>query len=432
MNKKSFFMLVISILFLGGCSNTASTCSIEDLTVNYRTNPLSIDEKPVFSWKLEDTTQGQQQTAYHIVVSDTPKNLDKERYIWDSGKVESSASVAIPYTGMGLEPETRYYWKVMVWDKDGKKIESQQEAFFETGITNQDWSGAEWICLPNQEEINMPEDSYTIEYDVRMDSASNSGFVWGADRRAYGKHMICTIDTTGEAFDLVMYEMEGETVQKETRYALADLGFVKDSFFGVSHHIRIDVEKQDISVVLDCVPVVYQTIAEQRGIGEIGFWTTRGAFYAYYDNVSVSNEIGECVYEENFEQGKENIFAPYYTKLVDGWAEASSGYLLTPGGEEPAPMLRKEFEVAGQVASARLYASALGIYEIYMNGEKVGDEYFSPGQSVYTKEVYYRTYDVTEYVQNGSNAIGVMLGHGRYDRAKAYWGDTLTFCGKLK
>lgn len=109
------FLLCISILFLGGCSNTASSCSVEDLTVNYRTNPLSIDENPVFSWKLMDTTQGQKQTAYTIVLSDTKDNLDKKNYIWDSGKVESDISVAIPYTGEALAPETRYYWKVIVW-----------------------------------------------------------------------------------------------------------------------------------------------------------------------------------------------------------------------------------------------------------------------------------------------------------------------------
>lgn len=79
----------------------------------------------------------------------------------------------------------------------------------------------------------------------------------------------------------------------------------------------------------------------------------------------------------------------------------------------------------------RFVAFRKRLYNIYMNGEKVGDEYFSPGQSVYSKEVYYRAYDVTDYVKEGDNAIGVMLGHGRYDRAKATWGDTLAFCGKL-
>lgn len=426
------FLLCIGMLFLGGCSNTASSCLVEDLKVNNRTNPLSVDENPVFSWKLVDATQGQQQTAYNIVVADTLENLDKENYIWNSGKVESDSSVAIPYTGEELESETRYYWQVMIWDKDGKKIESRQEAYFETGITEDGWDGAEWICLQEEEETAIEETCYTLEYDIRMDQAANSGFAWGADKREYGKHVICAIDTTGEAFDLVLSEMEGESVLQEYRYALGERGFDRDSFFGVSHHLRIDVEKQNITVVMDEIVVVSQMLSEQKGIGQIGFWTTRGAFYAYYDNVCVTNNsTGECVYEESFEQEENTIFWPYYAKMVDGWVEASAGYLLIHGGEEPAPMLRKEFETEDKVVSARLYASALGIYDIYLNGEKVGDEYFSPGQSVYTKEVYYRTYDVTQQIQSGTNAIGVMLGHGRYDRAKSSWGDTLAFCGKL-
>lgn len=433
LHLRYYFLIVINILFLGGCSHTASSCClVEDLTVNHRTNPVSVDENPVFGWKLVDSVQGQQQTAYHIVVSDTKENLDKEKYIWDSGKVESDASTAIPYTGEALEPETRYYWQVTIWDKDGNKAESGQEAYFETGITDDDWEGAEWICLSKEEKPELKEEDYTIQYDVSMEQAANSGFVWGADEREYGKHVICAIDTTGDAFDLVLSELEGEETLQEYRYALGERGFDKDSFFGVSHHVRIEAGKQDIAVVLDETVVAEQMLSEQKGIGQIGFWTTRGAFYAYYDNLCVRNNItGECVYEESFEQGEQNIFSPYYTKTVDGWVEASSGYLLTPGGEKPAPMLRKEFASADNVISARLYASALGIYHIYINGEKVGDEYFSPGQSVYTKEVYYRTYDVTQQIQSGTNAIGVMLGHGRYDRAKSSWGDTLAFRGKL-
>lgn len=427
----SCILLGISIIFLGGCSNTASSCVVEDLTVNYRENPIGIDENPVFSWKLKDTTQGQKQTAYQIVVAGSQEKLDKEEYLWDSGKVESGISVAIPYAGDVLAAETRYYWQVNVWDKDNKKIEAQQEAYFETAIADEDWDGAEWICLQKTEESSEYEERYTMEYDVRMDSASNSGFVWGATERAYGNHMICSIDTTGEEFDLVISEMHGEKIIKASRFALVDYGFEKDSFWGVSHHVQIDVDGTEISVLLDEILVAQDTLGKQTTIGQVGFWTTRGAFYAYYDNVIVSNNTGERLYEETFEQRGNNMFKPYYNKLVDGWAEASSGYLLTLGGEEPAPMLRKEFEVSSQIVSARLYASALGIYNIYMNGEKVGDEYFSPGQSVYSKEVYYRAYDVTDYVKEGDNAIGVMLGHGRYDRAKATWGDTLAFCGKL-
>lgn len=161
-------MIIATILILGGCAKEEqSACMIEDLKVNYRTNPLSIDEEPLFSWKMEDTTQGQRQTAYQIVVADSQKNLEKKKYIWDSGKTESDISVGIPYEGEQLDSESRYYWQVSVWDKDGKQAVSQEEAFFETGITDGNWNGAEWICIPSEETEGQAED-YQITYDFRM------------------------------------------------------------------------------------------------------------------------------------------------------------------------------------------------------------------------------------------------------------------------
>jgi alpha-L-rhamnosidase len=80
----------------------------------------------------------------------------------------------------------------------------------------------------------------------------------------------------------------------------------------------------------------------------------------------------------------------------------------------PVPFLRKEININDDVASARLYITALGLYEPYINGEKVGVDLFTPGWTDYTKRLQYRVYDVTENMQKGSNAIGVILGDGWY------------------
>lgn len=77
----------------------------------------------------------------------------------------------------------------------------------------------------------------------------------GVEERAYGNHLICSIDTTGEAFDLVISEMDGENTLKSSRFALADCGFAKDLFWGIGHHVRIDVDGTSVSILLDEVPV---------------------------------------------------------------------------------------------------------------------------------------------------------------------------------
>jgi alpha-L-rhamnosidase len=85
-----------------------------------------------------------------------------------------------------------------------------------------------------------------------------------------------------------------------------------------------------------------------------------------------------------------------------------------PQSSVPCPYLRKGFEVAKNVVSARLYATALGIYECYINGQRVGSDVFAPGWTNYAKRVQYHTYDVTSLLQNGANACGAILGDGWY------------------
>jgi len=79
-----------------------------------------------------------------------------------------------------------------------------------------------------------------------------------------------------------------------------------------------------------------------------------------------------------------------------------------------SPMLRKEFFLKGEILSARAYVTCLGLYEMELNGTKVGDQVLTPGWTSYNKRVQYQTYDVTELLKSGANAVGVQLGGGWY------------------
>ncbi len=78
----------------------------------------------------------------------------------------------------------------------------------------------------------------------------------------------------------------------------------------------------------------------------------------------------------------------------------------------PAPHLRKEFALAKPVATARLYVTALGVYECYLNGAHVSGDVLTPGWTDYTKRVQYQVYDVTAVLRLGPNALGAILGDG--------------------
>ncbi|CAM4500562.1 alpha-L-rhamnosidase [Paenibacillus endophyticus] len=92
---------------------------------------------------------------------------------------------------------------------------------------------------------------------------------------------------------------------------------------------------------------------------------------------------------------------------------------LLPVDAEPLPLLRKSFELSGTVKEARLYATSLGIYELELNGQRVGDSYFTPGWTSYGHTLQTQTYEVTELLAAGGNAIGAWLGNGWY---KGYLG----------
>ena len=88
----------------------------------------------------------------------------------------------------------------------------------------------------------------------------------------------------------------------------------------------------------------------------------------------------------------------------------------------PSPLLRRSFQVAERVRSARLYVTSLGLYEAYLNGQRVGDQLFTPGWTSYRRRLQYQTYDVTQLVRPGANVVGAMLGDGWYRGQLGFFG----------
>ena len=105
--------------------------------------------------------------------------------------------------------------------------------------------------------------------------------------------------------------------------------------------------------------------------------------------------------------------------------QMNAGELKLP----PPQYLRKEFELGRTVKRATLRASALGLYVIHVNGQRVGQDSFTPGWTDYNKRVYYNTYDVTDRLCTGLNAIGAILADGWY-AGYVGWGNERERYGK--
>ncbi|MBN1457262.1 MAG: glycoside hydrolase family 78 protein [Sedimentisphaerales bacterium] len=95
----------------------------------------------------------------------------------------------------------------------------------------------------------------------------------------------------------------------------------------------------------------------------------------------------------------------------------------------PCPMIRKQFEVDREVKSARAYITCLGLYEMQLNGEKVGDQVFTPGWTSYHNILQYQTYDITSMIKPGANCFGAILGDGWY-RGRLAWGKSRNLYGE--
>lgn len=80
----------------------------------------------------------------------------------------------------------------------------------------------------------------------------------------------------------------------------------------------------------------------------------------------------------------------------------------------PASYMRKEANISKDIKRANLYISALGLYEFFINGKRIGEDYFAPGWTDYNKRVYYSGYDVTADVKKGKNAFGAVVATGWY------------------
>ncbi len=225
------------------------------LNCEHLSNPIGIDEMhPRLSWQSADTIEGEGQTAYQLMIGNDPKSLA----LWDSKKINSTKQL-VTYDGKSLQPFTRYYWTVKIWNKAGKESVADI-AFFETGMMDRkNWKGS-WI---------------TDTKDVNL---------------------------------------------------------------------------------------------------------------------------------------------------------------------EPAAYFRKTFEPSKKIASARAYIAAAGLYELTINGSRIGDHRLDPMYTRFDRRTLYVTYDVTSQVTNGGNAIGVLMGNGWYNHQsmavwnfdKAPWRARPSFCLDLR
>lgn len=250
-SKSLLWILFLSLSALG------QELSVYDLNCEYLDNPIGIGiQFPRLSWKINAARKNVLQTAYSIRVSRSEDMSDQ--LIWESGKIDSSVSNLVTYTGPALQSTMRYYWQVKIWDNYQNESDWSKVAFWEMGMLNNEGWKALWI-EPQQDTL--------------------------------------------------------------------------------------------------------------------------------------------------------------------------------PNG--PAIYIRKDFNLSKDIARARVYTSAHGIYELHLNGKKVTEDLFTPGWTSYQYRLQYQTYDITGLVKKGQNVIGAIVGEGWYkgylgfQNQWGFYGNKVAFFGQI-
>ena len=138
-----------SIFFIFLLLTAFAQVSVSDLRCKYRNEPLGVESTtPVLSWILYAGGRNIKQTAYRILVSENEDDLVQGKAnCWDSKKIVSSSSISIKYAGKPLEAAKKYFWKLMVWDNNGKASAWSKTASWQMGLlTKADWKFAHWIA----------------------------------------------------------------------------------------------------------------------------------------------------------------------------------------------------------------------------------------------------------------------------------------------
>lgn len=151
---KNLFILLLTLCFLPACLQAKKSRPVQ-LTCEYLTNPLGIDvPAPRFRWQMLDSRPGAAQTAYRIRIgTDSVLVAHGKGEFWDTGIVSNGRNL-VPYGGKtALNPFTRYFWTIQLWDHRGKKSRISTVASFETGLIRQDnWKGS-WITDSHDQDF---------------------------------------------------------------------------------------------------------------------------------------------------------------------------------------------------------------------------------------------------------------------------------------
>lgn len=447
---------IIFLLFcmLVGTASARQHTSIARMRVEYQTTPLAVEEaRPRFSWQMvaDANSKNCYQKAYAIIVTD-----GQGRAVWRSGKVLDAQSLNVRYAGEDLQPQTRYTWQLTVWNQDGTP--SSLQSWFETGLmadsrNGKAWKDAKWIGVPETGTAlyapYLPVFRFAVS--IQLDGHSKTrqaAFLLGAnDQRLMDA-------------DKNIFHLQNARDSSYVKFALDTQGLDEGGTASLTVYRVGYVQTDKREVPLTVIPIPEEVVNKGNRYlkHRVAVAVNLGHTEVFVDGKSIGKvalnpigqggdflvfpvlaEVGVAVDKEqvaSFSDAEVRAFRSpsnliaRVEKLETTLDGRKAARLLTVDpSRKSMPMLRTCFEVDKAVADARLYITARGVYDAYMNGERVNAEYLNPGATQYNKTHVYQTYDVTARLHPGRNVLGTVLGEGWWSGASTFQGENWNYFG---
>lgn len=382
---------------------------VDHLRCEYRMDPTGLDvREPRVSWTLKSSRRGERQTAYRIRAASSREGLIRnDADLWDSGRVTSDQTIHVPYAGLPLASRQTVWWQVRVWDREGEPSAWSAPATWTMGLLEpSDWQ-AQWIADPSlaaQAPSGRPLNGYHTAFATNANTPKWVLVDLGQARR----------------FDAVrLFPARPYDWQPDTPGFLFPLRFKLES-----------AEREDFS---DAHLLVDRTSADEPNPG------TNAPLFRFPP--TTHRFVRLTATRLPLRDGDQHAFALAELQVLDGtatlaerasvqtldsietgpWAATNLTdgipHTVPPGGERgalPVTLARKSFALAGPIRRATARATALGIYELRLNGHRVGDQILAPEWTSYRQRVAVQTYDVTELLQPGDNVVTAQIGEGWY------------------
>jgi alpha-L-rhamnosidase len=372
------------------------------LRCEYATDPLGLDaRRPRFSWEVSDPRRGAEQSAYEIDVAEEPGKV-----LWQSGKVLSRETCQVEYAGSPLESFHRYAWKVRTFDAEGHASPWSASASFGTAALDPAEWKASWIGDPAPAPRAVParngyHSTFAKEEDaqkwIQLDLGGHDLF---NTIRLYPARPYDAPDPSGFLFP------------KKLKIWASDKPGFDDAYFKIVDETFREIPNPGTEPYsMKTTSTKYNMRYVRIGVTQMGHVEGKGYAFALaevqvLDGDRLVSKGAHVTAGDSIETGEWST-----ANLIDGDL-ASHG----PSGYDPLapPILRKEFALSSPATRATIFASALGLFEIRINGKRVGADELAPGWTDYSTRAPFLAYDVTGLLRAGPNAIAVQLADGWY------------------